>query len=131
MTIGKTPALAALSARLHWEAENTKIATDNLSRANVPNAVEKTLQPFRFADTLNHGNALRMTQKNHMKGTAPPSTYKIKENKSEGEMDATSNNISPEQELMTLNESAIQTTVLTTMAKSLLSNYRMILTVSK
>ena len=130
MSIGKTKAFAALSARLKWDLENVKVATDNLARAQLPGEQQKRLSPFSFKNILGTAGVTR-TNPAHMSGSHGNGHTVQLANASQGEESISGNNISAQEEMMHINDSSTRAHQMTTLHKKLVGMYKTILTVAK
>ncbi|MCA0370750.1 MAG: hypothetical protein LCH26_06575 [Proteobacteria bacterium] len=130
MSIGKTKAFAAMSARLKWDQENIKVATDNLARAQLPGEKQKRLSPFSFQHILGK-SGLSRTSATHMTGTQDHGRTVQVTTSSQDEESISKNNISPQEEMMHINDSSTRAHQMTTLHKKLIGMYKNILTVAK
>lgn len=130
MSIGKTKAFAALSARLKWDLENVKVSTDNLARAQLPGEKQKRLAPFSFKNILGTTGVAR-TNPGHMAGSQDNGHTVQLAKSSQDDESISKNNISAHEEMMHINDSSTKAHQMTTLHKKLVGMYKTILTVAK
>jgi flagellar basal body rod protein FlgB len=128
MSIGNTKAFAALSARMRWDLENIKVSSDNLARADLPDAQQKRLKPFSFNTAL---SGVSRTHPGHIQGKQDGIEKMVAPSDKNQDKTISDNNISQQHEMMEINESSTKMHQNTTLHKKLTQFYKTILTVSK
>jgi hypothetical protein len=107
MSITKAAQLELMYKQMQWLQEKMETHTDNMSRSSIP--AEKTHEIESFEKAVKRGAnpaALAQTNASHMQGTVRKSGYSVRVAKEQPAADLTGNSISPEQQLMELNEAS-------------------------
>lgn len=110
--------------KLNYLGKKSEVHTDNLTRSELPNERAREIEPFK-AKMAKSPSTLSNTNANHIQpGTSVGGVaYKISKVKPD-ELDIANNSISPEQQLMALNEANTQALALQRVHKADVSMIR-------
>ncbi|NCP62809.1 MAG: hypothetical protein GW748_05800 [Alphaproteobacteria bacterium] len=107
MALTSTPQAQLLFEKMRHTQARQENTSDNLARSGVAGEKTKEIEPFSQA--LKHNSAtasIKTTNAHHLSGSVKDVGFKIKKSKEQAEPTLTGNSISPEEQLLQLNEAA-------------------------
>ena len=107
MSITKSSQLDLMYKQMQWLQEKMETHADNMSRSSIPAEKTRELESFEQAVKRDQNPAgMMQTNANHLQGTGRKSGYAVKVAKDQPATNLSGNSISPEQQLMGLNEAS-------------------------
>tara|TARA_R110002095_G_scaffold169351_2_gene147048 strand:+ start:5936 stop:6340 length:405 start_codon:yes stop_codon:yes gene_type:complete len=105
MALTNTPQAQLLFEKMRHTQARQETTSDNLARSGV--AGEKTKEVESFSKSLNRNSkpaSIKTTNANHLSGSLKNAGFKVKTSKEQADPSLTGNSISPEEQLLQLNE---------------------------
>ncbi len=107
MSLTNTPQAKLLFEKMRHTQARQEVASDNIARSGVAGAKSKEIEKFEKAVKRNtNPSSVKTTHKGHMSGSTKQTGFQVKKSKSDGETTLSGNNISPEEQLLALNEAS-------------------------
>lgn len=109
MSLTATPQSKLLLEKMRYAQGKQETAADNMARAGVAGEKTKEIEPFKKALMRTTQNAsMHTTNSFHMAGSVKEASFKSKIAKEQGSPSLTGNSISPEEQLLKLNEASTE-----------------------
>ena len=107
MALTNTPQAKMLFEKMRHTQARQETASDNMARSGVAGAKSKEVESFKKA-FKGHSKAasIKTTNTGHMAGSIKQTAYKTSKGKDQGDPSITGNSISPEEQLLALNEAS-------------------------
>lgn len=107
MALTNTPQAQLLFEKMRHTQARQENTSDNLARSSVAGEKTKEIEPFSKALKRNSKTAeIKTTDANHLSGSIKNVGFKIKKSTEQADASLTGNSISPEEQLLQLNEAA-------------------------
>ena len=130
MSLTNTPQSKLLFEKMQYAQSKQQTASDNMARAGVAGAKAKEIEPFEKSLKRGGGSSsVVTTNAKHMQGKPEGNGFKVKTAKNQGEPTLTGNSISPEEQLLQLNEASTEFYRLEQVHKNEKERIRMISTI--
>ena len=130
MSLTNTPQAKLIFEKMRHTQARQETASDNMARSGVAGAKAKEVE--KFSTAVRRGtklSAIKRTNPAHMSGSIKQSSFQIKKSKVQGEPSLTENSISPEEQLLALNEASTDFYRLEQVKKNEKARIRMIATI--